>query len=261
MSTKSNTSDTPRKDGKPKRSLKEAAVSEVKFFTKLFAFLFVFYTTVFGHFKIPSESMQPALEVGDHLYVSKFAYGYSRHSLPLGFHRLPFLGEGKILTRSPKRGDVVVFRNPKSGIIMIKRVLGLPGDEIVVRHGRYTVNGQRIERELVDSFTYRDFRYKNPTAVNVYSEQWPGQKDPHQIFEISDSRQLDNAGRFIVPEGHYMMLGDNRDNSVDSRAVDGPGLVAHRYLIGRADMVMFSFNRCKREEGFRCPGRRFLKSL
>ena len=102
--------------------------------------MFVFFTTVWGHYKIPSESMLPTLEVGDHVYVTKFAYGFSRHSLPFNMHKLPFLGEGQIFSRNPKRGDVVVFRNPRSKIVMIKRLVGLPGDKIQMRDGRLYIN-------------------------------------------------------------------------------------------------------------------------
>ena len=111
-----------------KPSLGQRIWSEVKFFAGLISFMFVFLTFIWGHYKIPSESMLPTLEVGDHLYVSKFAYGFSRHSPPFGLHKLPFLKEGKIFSKLPERGDVVVFRNPKNDIVMIKRAVGLPGD-------------------------------------------------------------------------------------------------------------------------------------
>ena len=234
--------------------------SEAKFFAGLIAFLFVFYTAVFGHFKIPSESMQPTLEVGDHLYASKFAYGYSKHSVPLGLHKLPIWGDGKIFSRLPKRGDVVVFRNPKSNIVMIKRVVGLPGDEIEVRAGRYYLNGEQIERELIDTFLYREHQGR-VVKVRSYQEQWPDEDRPHIIYEQSDRGNLDDVGPFIVPPESVFFMGDNRDNSIDSRAPTGPGLVPVEYLIGRADMMMFSFKRCAKEEGLYCPPIRFMKRL
>ncbi len=247
-------------DDKPKRTKKEIILGEVKFFAGLFAFLLVFYTTIFGHFKIPSESMQPALEVGDHLYVSKFAYGYSKHSIPLGLHKLPFLPEGKIFSKVPKRGDVAVFRNPRSGVVTIKRVLGLPGDEIWVSKGRFYLNGEIIDREPIDNFLYRE-HLGNVVGVDAYSEQWPGEDRPHIIYEQTDQGPLDNPGTFIVPQDRLFFLGDNRDNSVDSRASNGAGFVPLDHLIGRADLMMFSFKRCKKEEGLRCPPTRFLKRL
>lgn len=251
------------------RTLKEKILGEVKFFAGLIVFLLFFWTTIFGHYKIPSESMQPTLEVGDHLYVSKFAYGYSRHSLPFNLHKLPFLPkEGKVWSRLPKRGDVVVFRNPYTGIVMIKRAFGLPGDQIDVIGGRYYLNGELIERVQIERLTYRDHRSNSQTTVLTYDEQFPGEKAPHIIYEMSDRRPLDNAGARTVPDGMVFFLGDNRDNSVDSRASygfnnpnTGPGFVPIDMLIGRADLIMFSFKTCKKEEGFHCPKRRFLSPI
>ena len=253
-------SSTASKAGEEKKDWNKIIKSEAKFFTGLAAFLLVFYTTIFGHFKIPSESMQPTLEVGDHLYVSKFAYGYSKHSFPLGLHKLPFLGDGKLFAKLPTRGDVAVFRNPKSSLVMIKRVVGLPGDEVEVKSGRLFLNGKLIDRKPVDAFSYREHQ-GYVVDVDVYSEQWPGEKQPHIIYEQLDQGPLDNAGPFLVPEGMVFFMGDNRDNSVDSRASNGPGLVPEEYLIGRADLMMFSFKRCKKEDGLYCPPVRFLKPL
>ncbi len=252
------------------RTLKEKVIGELKFFAGLAVFLIVFWTTIFGNYKIPSESMQPTLEVGDHLYVSKFAYGYSRHSLPIGLHKLPFVPErGKIFSKLPKRGDVAVFRNQYTDMVMIKRVAGLPGDVVVVNNGRYTINGQPIERTEIDKLTYRDHKYKQPTNVTVYNEIFPGEKEPHIIYEVDDRHKLDRAGEFVVPDGTVFFMGDNRDNSTDSRAPfgpalgdsTGPGFVPLDHLIGRADLIMFSLKRCKKEAGFHCPKRRFISPI
>lgn len=241
-------------------SLKERIVSELKFFAGLFIFIFVFFSTVWGHYKIPSESMLPTLEVGDHVYVSKFTYGYSRHSLPFGAHRLPIADGKQLFSRLPKRGDVVVFRNPVSRIIMIKRAVGLPGDVIETRAGRLYVNNTLIERDRIDQFRYRAHR-GNETVVTQYSEQLPGEKKPHFIYEVRDNGIQDDRGPFTIPAGHIFFMGDNRDNSVDSRATNGPGMVPVDHLIGRADSMMFSFKKCAKEDGFRCPPFRFLKGL
>lgn len=286
MNTK--TKESAAESEAPEKTTGQAVMDEVKFFAGLGAFLLVFYTFVFGHYKIPSESMQPTLEVGDHLYVSKFAYGYSRHSLPFGLDRLPVWPEGKVLSKLPKRGDVVVFRNPNNGVVMIKRALGLPGDEIVVRQGRFYLNGQLIDRSKRDAYTYhedrgpRSFRdrltgrnrdherWRYKIAITEYSEQWPGEKEPHRIYEQSDDYPLDNAAPFIVPQGTIFFMGDNRDRSHDSRVDNsnilydkdkGPGFVPVENLIGRADLMMFSFKGCSKEEGIRCPPRRFMKKL
>lgn len=280
--TEATASDTPEK------STRDAVVSEIKFFLGMFAFILVFHTFIFGHYKIPSESMQPTLEVGDHLYVSKFAYGYSKHSLPFGIHKLPVWPEGKMFSRLPERGDVVVFRNPHNGVVMIKRALGLPGDKITVRNGRYYLNDDLIPRTPFDQYVYqvdngpRGFvntlrgqkkgheRWGQHLLVVEYDEQWPTQDKPHRIYEETDKKHSDNAGTFVVPAGTIFMLGDNRDRSHDSRVDNsrisrpqdkGPGFVPLDHLIGRADMMMFSFKKCSKEEGVRCPPRRFMKRL
>jgi signal peptidase I len=240
-------------------TLMQKIMSEVQFFAGLFAFILAMMTGIWGHFKIPSESMLPTLEVGDHLYVSKFAYGYSRHSLPFFLHNLP-LPEGQIFSRLPKRGDVAVFRNPKNDVIMIKRVVGLPGDRVKVLRGELYLNGEKVGRQNVTNYLYREHKGR-VVGVDVYAERLPGQQEEHLIYERTDQDNLDNTETFIVPEGHVFFMGDNRDNSVDSRAPQGPGFVPQENLIGRADLMMFSFKRCKKEEGLRCPPRRFAKGL
>ncbi len=241
-------------------SLKARVINEIKFFAGLFLFIFVFFSTVWGHYKIPSESMLPTLEVGDHVYVSKFTYGYSRHSLPFGAHRLQIADGKQLFSRLPKRGDVVVFRNPVSGIIMIKRAVGLPGDVIETRRGRLFVNDELMERDQIDMFRYRAHR-GSETVVTQYEEKLPGEKNTHFIYEVRDNGIQDDRGPFTIPDGHVFFMGDNRDNSIDSRATNGPGMVPVDHLIGRADLMMFSFKKCKKEPGFRCPPVRFLKGL
>ena len=235
-------------------------IDELKFFSGLIVIMFGLMTCVWGHFKIPSESMLPTLEVGDHLYVSKFAYGYSKHSLPLGMHKLPGLPDGKIFSHMPKRGDVAVFRNPNAEIIMIKRIAGLPGDKVRMLRGRLYINDKIVERINIDNYLYRE-DLGNKVGVDVYEEQWEGEKTPHRIYEQGDMKELDNTREFNVPLGHVFFIGDNRDNSADSRAFNGPGFVPLDHLIGRADLMMFSFKRCDKNEGLRCPPFRALKPL
>lgn len=265
-------------EAEEEKSVGKALLDEVKFFAGLIGFLLIFYTFGFGHYKIPSESMQPTLEVGDHLYVSKFAYGYSRESLPFGLSALP-VPRGKIFSKLPERGDVVVFRNPRSGIVMIKRAIGLPGDEIVVSRGRFYLNGEIIDRKPIAEHTYlADYggrsipqiltgrnkdheRWGYKITVTEYEEQWPKQENSHRIYEMSDMATLDNVRPMVVPAGTIFMMGDNRDRSLDSRATEGPGFVPLDHLIGRADRMMFSFKKCPDEAGIYCPPRRIMKGL
>ncbi len=251
-----NSGDTDAKTGKKKATL----ASELRFYGFFLLAYFVFITFAYGQYRIPSESMQPTLEVGDRLYVSKFAYGYSRHDLPFG-GKMKFLGDGVINASLPERGDVVVFRNPKSGIVMIKRAAGLPGDEIQYRAGRLFINGELIEREEIEELLYRDYKTKRVIKVSKYSEQWPNEEKPHFIYEQSDRELNDQRGPFVVPENTLFFIGDNRDNSTDSRASAGPGYVPMSYVIGRAEMMVLSFNRCKEEEGLRCPNDRWFIKL
>jgi len=250
----------PVKAGKSDKSFGEKVKDELSFFVKLIAVMLVLFTFVFGHFKIPSESMQPQLEVGDHLYASKHAYGYSRHSLPFGLHRLP-VGDWHIFSRVPERGDVAVFRHPVTELVMIKRVVGLPGDTIAMVDGRLSINGTLLARDKTEDLRYRDFANKDVVGVAEYVERLPEEDGEHLIWERGDDWPYDDRGPWVVPEGKLFMMGDNRDSSIDSRAPTGPGFVPFDHLIGRAEMMVFSFNRCDKSEGLRCAGSRWFKRL
>ena len=229
--------------------------------------------------------MQPSLEVGDHLYVSKFAYGYSRHSLPIGLHHIP-LPDGRIFSKLPERGDVVVFRHPYQGIVMIKRVVGLPGDTIQMSDGRLYINGQRIERKEVDQRRYVTYEREQTVDVTVYEEKFDEEDEPHLIYERGDGFVLvetdrkgqygrvtlkhDNTDIFEVPENTLFFMGDNRDGSLDSRAQvyknlpesSGPGMVHMDYVIGRADLIMFSRYSCKNPgPDIDCAKKRFFTKI
>jgi len=241
---------------------KQWILNELKFFAKLVVFILAFLTLVWGHFKIPSESMQPTLEVGDHIYVSKYAYGYSKHSLPFLLHKLP-LPEGRIFSRAPKRGDVVVFRNPRSELVMIKRVIGLPGDQVQMRQGQLYINGELIARKLVEERVYLDHENGLQIRVDTYQQTLPESDKTFLIYEQSDGKKLDNTSVFTVPADHVFFMGDGRDNSTDSRAgIYGPGMVPMDYLMGRADRIMFSFKKCDRDLDYYCPPKgRIMKKL
>ena len=192
-----------------------------------------FRSFFFEPFNIPSGSMVPTLLVGDYLFVSKFSYGYSRYSFPFGI--VPF--DGRIAEDAPERGDVVVFRQPTDvSIDFIKRVVGLPGDRIQVKDGILHINGEQVERTYVGKTKAR-----NATSVidfRVYEETFPnGTK--HYIQERSDNDSLDNTVEFTVLEDHYFMMGDNRDNSRDSRT-PSVGMVPAENLIGKAQILFYS---------------------
>lgn len=194
-------------------------------------------TFLFEPFNIPSGSMIPNLLVGDYLFVSKYSYGYSRHSFPFGMGGF----DGRIEGKTPERGDVVVFKLPTdTSIDYIKRVVGMPGDTVQMVGGRLYINDTRIEREAVGMSEYEN-GYGGKVDVTIYKEKLPGNVI-HTIYEESDNGPLDNTEKFTVPDGHYFMMGDNRDNSRDSRVPDLVGYVPFDNLVGRAELIFFSTN-------------------
>lgn len=194
----------------------------------------VIRTFLFEPFNIPSGSMFPSLLVGDYLFVKKWTYGYSQYSFPLD--AVPM--NGRIMAGTPERGDVVVFRQPKrEGVDYIKRIIGLPGDKIQVTEGRLYINGTMVPRQNEGTETYET--EGRPFQFTRYIETLPnGVK--HFIYEISDHESLDNTPEFTVPEGHYFAMGDNRDQSLDSRVEQELGPVPEKNLIGPASFIFFS---------------------
>lgn len=190
-------------------------------------------TFIFEPFNIPSGSMIPTLLVGDYLFVSKYSYGYSRHSLPFS---LP-LFSGRILESLPERGDVAVFKLPTDNKTdYIKRIIGLPGDHIQVISGLLHINGFPVQRERIGDLTAED----GTGSLRSYTQHIETLPEGirHKIIEISDSAPFDNTREFIVPEEHYFMMGDNRDNSADSRSF--VGFVPFENLVGQAEIIFFS---------------------
>jgi signal peptidase I len=192
-------------------------------------------TVAYEPFNIPSGSMVPTLLVGDYLFVSKFSYGYSRYSLPFG---IP-LFSGRIFFRPPKRGDVVVFKLPTDNSTdYIKRVIGLPGDHIQMKSGNLYINDQLVSRKRIQDYLYQE---GNGTVIPLtqYIETLPNGVQ-HRIIKMGDNGPLDNTQVYDVPPGEYFMMGDNRDNSQDSRVLSAVGYVPAENLVGRAQFIFFS---------------------
>jgi signal peptidase I len=211
------------------------------------------------NFTIPSASMEPTLQVGDYIIVAKYPYGWSRHSLPFN----PPLPQGRVLGRLPKRGDIVVFKEPSDGKTnIIKRLVGLPGDRLQVRHGVLYLNDQAVPRTAIAAT--EDNLFGEQMAVTRYKERLPGGR-AYVVNSYGADTPAGNTGVYLVPAGCYFMMGDNRDNSLDSRfgpgqvaagqsrcpwnpalsqylpAMDGQGFVPFDDLVGRADLVLFSW--------------------
>jgi signal peptidase I len=240
------------------------------------AFL-LFTGLVYEQRVIPSESMVPTLEVGDRVAVAKFAYGYGRYSLPLSLGRYLPLGHGRFFPSLPERGDVVVFEHTHSDRVMIKRVIGLPGDTVQMLNETLIINGEPVESDYVRSVRY----VPDKEVVIDQAEEWRetiGDKSwiTHRGLR---GRPVSDSLLFIVPEGHLFMVGDNRNNSYDSRELSGHcppvngvvdragcplrgdpndasvGFVPLDHLIGRADTVLLTFHRCKLQDDVPCRKR------
>jgi signal peptidase I len=194
----------------------------------------VFRTFLWQPFSIPTASMQSTLMIGDYFVASKFTWGLGKYSFPIA---LPF--NGRILELSqPKQGDIAVFHNEPTNEDYIKRIIGLPGDHIQMKAGRLYINGTELDRQQVGTGTDVD-SYGQAVPVILYNETLPNGV-VHTIQEISDNQPLDDTAEYVVPPGHYFMMGDNRDRSADSRVLSQVGYVPDSNLIGKAEARFFS---------------------
>lgn len=249
-------------DTDAKGRFRREATEFVRFIAGAAAVYLLITTVIFRVFYIPSESMQPTLEVGDRVMVLNFIYGWSRHSLPLGVGEVLPSGDGRILGFfKPKRGDVVVFRHPKGREHLIKRVIGLPGDRIEMHNGRLFVNGEITDRTPVDVIRYRTHKEGRIVAVTRYDEDLPD-GPTHAIYERTDDAELDDLDIvFTVLPNHLFVMGDNRDASNDSRNPYDLGYIPVENVIGKAVTVIFTLKRCKREPALTCPTGRVWRPL
>lgn len=209
--------------------------------TVIYAIAIAFFirTVAYEPFNIPSGSMIPTLLVGDYLFVSKYSYGYSNHSLPYS----PRIFSGRLFENAPKRGDVAVFKTPRDNSTdFIKRIVGLPGDRIQVKQGRLYINRKVVHRERIENYFDRRLGTTYPQFVETLPN---GRK--HRIQEsLGDTGQLDNTPEYVVPARHYFLMGDNRDNSADSRVMPSSndptwvGFVPIENFVGRAEILFFS---------------------
>ena len=202
---------------------------------------------LFEPFNIPSGSMKPNLLVGDFIFVSKWSYGYSKHSLPFSLPLIP----KKIFEKKPNRGDVVVFKTPENNRTdYIKRVIGLPGDKIKVINGILYINDNEIIREKINDFLDIDRMYKIK-RIRRY-------KEFHNTYEVDvldliDNSIADNTQTFNVPDNKLFVMGDNRDNSQDSRFINTVGFIPYENLVGKAQFIFFSLENSRFFEIWKWP--------
>ncbi len=216
---------------------------------------FVVRTFFYQPFNIPSGSMYPTLKIGDYLFASKLSYGYSRYSFnfSLGLFSpepllkccdfINFPGR-KVLADVPKRGDVAVFKLPRDiGTDYIKRVIGLPGDRIQMKAGVLYINDVAVKKERIEDYLDPDIESNREQMVNVpqYRETLPNGVS-YNVLDVEQNGVLDDTDVYVVPEGHYFMMGDNRDNSQDSRVLNRVGYVPLENFVGRADIIFFSIS-------------------
>ena len=198
-------------------------------------------------FNIPSGSMKPNLLVGDFIFVSKWSYGYSRHSLPFSIPLIP----GKIFGKLPNRGDVAVFKAPyDDSTDYIKRVIGLPGDKIKIINGQILINNKLILREKTNDFIDVD-KNKNTKRLRKYKEFFYDIEI--EVLDLMDNGTVDNTRLYEVPKKHFFVLGDNRDNSQDSRFLNRLGYVPFENLVGKAQFIFFSLENSRFFEFWKWP--------
>jgi len=246
-------------DEAPKKAGEKAEEKQESFFVfliKLVLIVAIFRSFIFSPFNIPSESMLPRLLNGDYLLAAKWPYGYSKYSLPFSVPLIP----GRLFASEPERGDVVIFKAPpRNDTDYIKRVIGLPGDQVQVRGSQLILNGKPVPRKRIDDFVieatgntrchFQEYESILDDGTRIcrypqYQETLPGGRS-YNVIELEETPQ-DDTRVFVVPQDSLFLMGDNRDNSLDSRFPPVPGqgigIVPQANLVGRASVMMFSTN-------------------
>jgi len=205
----------------------------------------LFRSFAFGSYNIPSGSMLRTLHEGDYIFVSKWAYGYSRHSLPFSIPIIP----NRLFANKPERGDVAVFKLPTDNRTdYIKRIIGLPGDTVQIVNGQVILNGKTLEYNYKEDYQVNRFKSPRKTSQGclnektiVYEEILPNGVS-YEILNTFDNLPQDNTPVYRVPKDHYFLMGDNRDNSQDSRFLKKVGFVPFENLVGQAGIIFFSWH-------------------
>ena len=219
--------------------MKKKIIENIKTIIYALIIALIIRSFLFQPFYIPSSSMEPTLLVGDRLFVSKYSYGYSRHSLPFS----PNITQKRYFSKNPERGDVVVFKTPADNRTdYIKRLIGLPGDTLQIIEGELYLNSQKIQRDKVE-ITFNINCGNRKLDINAFEELLPGGERYIAVYNKEGTMQ--NTDKFIVPDEHYFFMGDNRDCSKDSRFLSSVGYVTFNNLVGKASMIFFSNDKKK----------------
>jgi len=254
---KTATADQTTKPKGKEQTPREFILEIIKVIVVAVLIAFGFRTIFYDPYNIPSESMLPTLMTGDYIFVSKMSYGYSKHSTPFFS---PNLFSGRILAGDVERGDVAVFKLPRDGKTdYIKRIIGLPGDQIQMQDGHLFINGEAVIKQRIEDFTFEESanmnclrtpKYRIPRddapalcSYPQYRETLPSGRS-YSVLDLEPFGISDNTRVYTVPEGHYFAMGDNRDNSADSRKPTsiGVGFIPEENLVGRATMIFYSSN-------------------
>ena len=214
--------------------MKQKIIENIK--TLLFALFvaLIIRSLLFQPFYIPSSSMEPTLLIGDRIFVSKYTYGYSKHSFPFS----PKILSNRVFYKKPKRGDVVVFKTPSDNRTdYIKRLIGLPGDTIQIINKDLYINGNKVKKDKIEYIENVNCGNGN-VSVNAYNEVLPNGKSYIAVYRKNGT--MNNTNLFVVPDDNYFFMGDNRDCSKDSRYLSSVGYVSNVNLVGKARIIFLS---------------------